>query len=348
MPDYTIRVYQINYYIKLHLPDLFYYFKNNDLSFDLIYQKWIMTLFSNYLPIKKLVILWHFFLIDNWEALIKFSFILIKLCKERLMKIDLESLCKFTKDIEWLENISELELFNMYLNINTDMKYTNIITNESLEDLKDQFYMDLVKNKLENTTLLKDKWQEDQKEAINRYYTKYNKVSNIVKDQVKLFKKKIETVTKKYQTALVDYQSSLSRFNNNKKSLTDLVDEREGLEFVVSNMDTHNKTKLTTEKIDSLKTGKVNEDFSNSLPKRQSRINSLFNNLLSYTGLKNPKKNSVNQNEVLFLQEKEKLSRKSHDIISQIDSLNQKIRLEVRLVILAYLNYFFKIKYFSF
>ncbi len=202
MPDYNIRVFQLNYFVKLHVPDLYYYFKHHDLNFDLIYQKWIMTLFANYLPINKLLIVWHFFLIDKWEAIVKYSLILIKLSKQKLLTVDLESLCKFIKETDWLDNIPDIQFFNHYKEINSDLKFENIISNEALSDLKDQFYMELITNKLGNS-INKDKWQEDQINAIDEYYKKYNKISTIVKDQIQLFKKKIESITKKYHLILI-------------------------------------------------------------------------------------------------------------------------------------------------
>ena len=45
-PDYQIRVFQLNYYVKKYLVEVYNHFKNNNLSFDLLYSDWLLTLFS--------------------------------------------------------------------------------------------------------------------------------------------------------------------------------------------------------------------------------------------------------------------------------------------------------------
>lgn len=363
MPDYSIRVYQINYFIKLHLPDLYYYFKHNDLTFDLIYQKWIMTLFSNYLPISKLTILFHFFLIDKWEALIKYSFILIKHRKDSLMKIDLEGLCNFTKDTDWLNELSDLSFFNMYLSVNEDMSYTNIITNELLADLKEQFYIDLISNKLnshqENSDIFsskKDKWQPDQIKEIEKYQIKSVKIKNAVKDQVELLKTKIEKISKIYTHNLVEYQLALSKFYIIKKKLTDLIDEKEGLNYVADNLEIKIKSKETSDMLNTLKTGNSNEDYA--FPKKKSRIGSFFNYfklpILTKSSETNTNSNNLNrhsynnENNTLsnnnsvttssktssfYNQEAIKFRKMSINIDEEILHLNMKVNEEVRFYI---------------
>ena len=96
-PDYGIRVYQINYNVKKYIPSVYYHFKNN-LSFDMIYSRWLLTLFANYLDIHKLDFPWSYLFIDKWKRLIKICLFLIYALKEQLLKCDLEKLSNLLKE----------------------------------------------------------------------------------------------------------------------------------------------------------------------------------------------------------------------------------------------------------
>lgn len=63
MPDYALRVYQLNYYVKQYFPDIYYHFKNNRIPVDLIYSKWFLTVFSSYLSFDILSLCWTLFIV---------------------------------------------------------------------------------------------------------------------------------------------------------------------------------------------------------------------------------------------------------------------------------------------
>jgi hypothetical protein len=63
MPDYDLRVFQLNHYVKLYFPDIYYHFKNNKIPFDLLYSKWFITLFSSYLNFEVTSHSWMYFIL---------------------------------------------------------------------------------------------------------------------------------------------------------------------------------------------------------------------------------------------------------------------------------------------
>jgi hypothetical protein len=63
MPDFYLRMYQINIYLKQYLPEIYFHFTNNFIPFDMIYTKWILTLFSSYLNFDTLFTFFTFFII---------------------------------------------------------------------------------------------------------------------------------------------------------------------------------------------------------------------------------------------------------------------------------------------
>ena len=63
MPDFHLRIFQINNYLKNYFPNIYSNFVNNFIPFDMIYSKWILTLFSSYLNFKTLFVFFVYFAI---------------------------------------------------------------------------------------------------------------------------------------------------------------------------------------------------------------------------------------------------------------------------------------------
>ncbi len=62
MPDYQVRSYQLNFFVQKYVPEIYYHFKKNNIPFDILYSKWILTVFSQYLSFDYLEITWTYFL----------------------------------------------------------------------------------------------------------------------------------------------------------------------------------------------------------------------------------------------------------------------------------------------
>lgn len=141
MPDYSIRMYQMNYYVKKFLPNLFYYFKKNSINTDIIFSRWILTIFSSYLPFQTLSVVWDIFLIDKWKAIFKFSLSFLQELSDQLMKMDLNSISIFFR-----ENTRKLHLdYKAVLK-----RYPNFkIMNKELDTLRESFLIEQVEKKLE-------------------------------------------------------------------------------------------------------------------------------------------------------------------------------------------------------
>ena len=63
MPDYGVRSYQLNFYLRKYLPEIYYHFKKNKIPVDLIYQKWLITIFSQYVTFENVTQIWTLFFI---------------------------------------------------------------------------------------------------------------------------------------------------------------------------------------------------------------------------------------------------------------------------------------------
>ena len=207
-PDYRIRVFQLNYYVKKYIIEVYNHFKNNNLSFDLLYSNWILTLFANYFNIEKLDFPWSCFIIDKWKGLIKMCLIIIYQLKDELIKCNMETLTLLMKENNFKINLSN----SIYLYRN---KFK--VTNKQLRELKTEYYADLVRKKLDETNTQIDKWDEDQKQPLIEYLKEKNKIENNVMKDIETYKILNEESIKKYLIALKK-NSELMNFVNSLKS----------------------------------------------------------------------------------------------------------------------------------
>jgi hypothetical protein len=114
MPDYSIRVYQLNFYIKKYFPELFLHFKKNQINPDIFFSKWILTIFSNFLPFETLYNVWDLFILDKWKAIFKFSIIIVHYMKEKLMNLDLYSFSPYVKNNANINQLNFSDLSKYY------------------------------------------------------------------------------------------------------------------------------------------------------------------------------------------------------------------------------------------
>ena len=199
-PDYGIRVYQINYYVKKYIPSVYYHFKNNNLSFDMIYSRWLLTLFANYLDINRLDFPWSCIFMHKWKGLIKICLILIYELKEQLLKCDLGKLSNLLKE----------DTFNFHNNYQRSFYlYQKLfkVKNKKLKELRNEYFIDLAKKKLEDTNSEVDQWEEDQKQPLNEYLEKKKKLETESEQKIEVFKKLNEDANKKYLIAFKQYST---------------------------------------------------------------------------------------------------------------------------------------------
>ena len=247
MPDYCIRVYQLNYYIKLYYPDLFIHFKKHQIHPDIFFSKWILTIFANYLPFYLLYKIWDLFIIDKWKAIFRISIILLGLMKDKIITLDLDDFCLFFKSKEIKDMISFKYISEHY----RDYK----ITNQKLIELKEDFFVNKVKEKMEDKV---QEWDLDQKEFVIIYQKELRNHENEMKEKIDVLKNKIETVNKKCEVKYQKYMKQLNIVQNYKLHLETKIEVKTGYEKVLRR--------------------NIGKDLSNNLDNNKNNNNN-FNNI---------------------------------------------------------------------
>ena len=226
-PDYGIRVYQINYYVRKYMPTVYHHFKNNNLSFDMIYSRWLLTLFANYLDINRLDFPWSCLFIQKWKGIIKICLFLIYELKEKLLKCDLEKLSDLLKEDSIKYHNNYLKSFFLY------QKYFKV-KNKKLKELRNEYFIDLAKKKLEETNSEVDQWDEDQKQPLNEYLSQKNKLEVESAKIIENFKKLNEDANKKYLFAFKQYSNYMKGVRNFQEEIDKIATQKYDYDKILS------------------------------------------------------------------------------------------------------------------
>ena len=285
MPDYSIRLFQLNYFIKLYFPDLFNHFKKSQITPDLIFSKWILTIFANYLPFDTLYKIWDLFIIDKWKAIFRISIILLDTMKEKLLRYDLNQFCVFIKSKEIKESVQYKYICQRY----NDYK----ISNKKLKELKEEFFIYKVKEKLDDKM---QEWDLDQKEFVNQYYRDLIEHKNKINEEMDNIKIEIEKINKKCSSKNIKYLKQEEIIKKYKLQLETKIEVRDGYEKVLkrnkANNSNSNDKKDNNKNYNNINIGiniNVNPDINKIENKNEKKIT------------KNNNINIINNNNHIFV-----------------------------------------------
>ena len=174
MPEYLIKLYQINFFIKEYYPKMHHHLKTTRINLDIFFSKWILTVFSNFLDFDTLYNVWDLFILDKWKAIFKFSIIIASYMKDDLINLDLHTYSSYVRNNS-LNSLKFKELSRYY------NKYK--ITNSKLNELKEDFYVEQLKTKLE---INNSEFDNNENYYISNYQSQLNNFINNLKRPVEL------------------------------------------------------------------------------------------------------------------------------------------------------------------
>jgi len=304
MPDYSIRIYQLNYYIKKYFPELSNHLKKTQINPDLFFSKWILTIFSSYLPFHILYKVWDVFIIDKWKAIFKFSLIFLFLMQKDLLKMDLNSFSKyFRSNTKKFDNMNFKDIIKHYNNYK--------VTNKKLFELRENFFIDKVLEKLKDPNY---QWDTDQNEFINSYRRDVEITEDEINKKISLIQNKIEKINKDYELAEKAYENELNIVNNIKLKIEVLIEIKNGYENVLGHVcnRNNNQGKSYNEefKSDFSKVENDNQNINKILTPKLNKGNKIFNII---KGFKREKS------------EEEKIEKKLKRTNKDLDNLNKQL-----------------------
>ena len=241
MPDYSIRVYQLNFYIKEYFPDLSFHFKKNQINPDVFFSKWILTIFSNYLPFEVLYKVWDVFVLDKWKAIFKFSLMILNSMKDKLITMDLITFSKYIKDNKNNSSLINFEEFSKHYK---DYK----ITNRQLNELREDFFIDQLKLKLENNEA---EWETDQKDYVENYKKELDEHINNFRTIIEQLEEEINKVNIEYERKNKKYEERLKKVSELKMKLEAQIEVKTGYENVLKRFSSNSVNPNISEGMDN-------------------------------------------------------------------------------------------------
>ena len=223
MSEYFIKLYQLNYFIKENYPKMHNHLKTNRINLDIFFSKWILTIFSNFLSFETLYNVWDVFILDKWKAIFKFSLIIANYMKDDLINMDLHSYSAYVRN----NNLGSLKFNDL-------SKYYNSykINNSKLTELKEDFYVEQLKSKLEINN--SEEWEKDENYYINNYQSQLNNFINNLKRPVELLQMQITKINLECEKATKKYEKKLSIVNELKSKIENEIESKAAYESTLN------------------------------------------------------------------------------------------------------------------
>ena len=207
-PDYLIKLYQLKYFIKENYPKLFPHLKINQICPDIFFSKWILTIFSNFLPFETLYNVWDLFIIDKWKAIFTFSIIMVHYMKDQLMNMDLYSFSPYVRNNANINLLKFADMSKYY----KDYK----VSNKKLFELREDFFVEDLKTKLE---INNSEWASDQNAYVNNYQLELNNFINNLKKPIEKLQQQISKINIECEEKFKKYEKKLFSVNSLKAKL---------------------------------------------------------------------------------------------------------------------------------
>ena len=268
MPDYQIRVHQLKSLIKEYFPELANHFKKNQINPDIFFSKWILTIFSNYLPFEVLYKVWDVFIFDKWKAIFKFSLLILNSMKDQLITMDLITFSKFIKDNKNNYSLINFDEFSKHYK---DYK----ITNRQLNELREDFFIDQLKTKIEAADA---EWETDQKDCVNNYKKELEEHLNNFGSLIDQLKDEIRKINVEYERKSKKYEEKKKKVNELKMKIETQIETKEGYEKVLKRFSQKNDNNSNnTEKDDENNSHEINKEIEintnkEEKPKKKKRF----------------------------------------------------------------------------
>ena len=148
-----------------------------------------------------------------------------------IMNFDLNSLSVFFR-----ENNK-----NLHLNIKEVLSNYNLfdISNKDLENLREEFFMEQIKKKLDDPL---SNWETDQLDALNIYRREWELSDKIIKKEITHLQNKVQLINNDYEHVKSMYIIQLKKCNSLKNKIEELIESKSGFENVIIILSTEIQT----------------------------------------------------------------------------------------------------------
>lgn len=157
--------------------------------------------------------------------------IFISELKEIILKTDLNSLSKFFRD----NNRTLHQNWKWILSLYDNFK----VTNKQLNELREQYFIELAKKKLEDSSSI---WENDQLDPFNFYKKEKERLDTIIKKEIALYQNQVQEIDKNYQISKKIYSTQFKNCNAIKNKIEEYIDSQSAYDsvFAMLKIEKHN------------------------------------------------------------------------------------------------------------
>ncbi|CAG9324101.1 unnamed protein product [Blepharisma stoltei] len=214
VPDLTLREYQVSYYFKTMIPDLYAHFRRINFSNGFFISRCILTIFSADLPFDTLVKIWDCIFIGNWKVIVRTECAILRELKPIFLDLNLEEISIYLRN-----NVRENHYD--YKSLLASAKSFKISLKE-LKYIEDDFYKVQSSLKIdsdnqtysENEDLVKDINESEGGEL------------DQVKQDIARFQEKIKKIDEDYETVQQHYLSVSMEMQYVEKDIASLSEKK--------------------------------------------------------------------------------------------------------------------------
>ena len=141
--------------------------------------------------------------------------------KEIILKTDLNSLSKFFRDNNRTLHKNWKHILSLYDNFK--------VTNTQLQQIREQYFIDLAKKKLDDSSSV---WEIDQLDPLNLYKKEKERLENIIKKEIALYQNQVQEIDKNYQVSKKNYQVQLKYCTTIKNKIEEYIESKSAYEGV--------------------------------------------------------------------------------------------------------------------
>lgn len=216
VPDLQLREYQFNYFIRYYHADLYAHFLREGVTCGIIISKWLLALYSSYLPHTTLEHVWDCFITAGWKAIFKVGLAMLKDTKTMFLHSNLEEISNHQR----LSHNRAHQNYKALLSSAASIK----IRSKELKKLEEQFYVDQANIKLEAAEQTHC-FSDEEIRVLRWAKLKFHTFSISVQKDVHAFQAKITKIEREIEHCQKHFLTASMDLINVKKEI-ELLNER--------------------------------------------------------------------------------------------------------------------------
>lgn len=134
VPDLHLRNYMMSQIIKDYMPKLFSHLKRIEMGTDYFTSKWVMTLYSNFLPLWMMPYVFDNLFLERWTSIYWIAIALLRHMEKEIITMDMDALSRHLRE---QVRVCEYDTFELLWDADSIH-----IDKDTINFVRDKFYVE--------------------------------------------------------------------------------------------------------------------------------------------------------------------------------------------------------------